>query len=56
MHYHAIQTANSKWSNLVQLTTIGDDVHDRLAPPYATILEEFVDVFHLLPSGLPPEQ
>ena len=30
---------------LLQLTMVGDDVEDTMAPSYATTLEEFVDVF-----------
>lgn len=40
-------------SFLVQLNAVGDDVEDTLTPPYATIQEEFADVFQPLPSGLP---
>ena len=30
---------------LIQFITIGDDKEDTMAPPYATVLEEFVGVF-----------
>jgi hypothetical protein len=38
-------------SFLVQLTAVGDDVEDTLATPYATVLEEYVDVFQPIPTG-----
>ena len=38
-----------------QLTMVGDEIEDIMAPPYGTMLEEFVDVFQPLPSGLPLE-
>ena len=30
---------------LVQLMVVGDDIEDRVAPSYAMVLEDFVDVF-----------
>jgi hypothetical protein len=53
---HAIQTINLEGSNLVhsQLTTFGDDIEHIMSPPYATTLEDFANVLHPLPSGLPP--
>ena len=50
-HCHAIQTVNSEG----QLTMVGDEIEDIMAPPYATMLKEFVDVFQPLPIGLPLE-
>ena len=43
-------------SFLVQLTAVGDDVEDTVAAPYATMLEEYADVFQPIPTGLPPER
>jgi hypothetical protein len=43
-------------SFLVQLTAVGDDVEDTVAAPYATVLEEYADVFQPIPTGLPPER
>ena len=34
---------------------VGDDVEDTMAPPYATMSKEFVDVPQPLPSELPPK-
>ena len=34
---------------------VGDEIEDIMAPPYATMLKEFVDVFQPLPIGLPIE-
>ena len=57
---HKLTSMQIKWSIqkrttsfLVQLNAVGDDVEDTLTPPYATIQEEFADVFQPLPSGLP---
>lgn len=35
------------------MTTVGDDVEDTIAPPYATMLTEYVDVFQPFLSALP---
>ena len=43
-------------SFLVQLTAVGDDVEDTVTTPYATVLEEYADVFQPIPIGLPPER
>ena len=43
-------------SFLVQLTAVGDDVEDTVAAPYATVLEEYADVFQPIPTRLPPER
>ena len=47
----AMQFKRSIWkgaiSFLVQLTVVGDDLEDRVAAPYATVLEEYADVFSL---------
>jgi hypothetical protein len=40
---------------LVQLIVVGDGVEDIVAPPYAMVLENFVDAFQPLPSRLPPK-
>ena len=40
-------------TTLVQLIEVGHDVEDTMAPPYAKLLKEIVDVFQTLPSGLP---
>ena len=41
---------------LVQLIVVGDDVKDIMTLPSSILLEEFVDVFEPLPSGLPPQR
>jgi hypothetical protein len=43
-------------SFLIQLTAVGNNVEDTVATPYATMLEEYVDVFQPIPTGLPPER
>ena len=40
----------------IQLTAVGDNVKNTMAPPYAIVLEGFADVFQPLPSGLPLER
>ena len=54
----AMQSKRSIWkgatSFIVNLTTFGDDIEHTLAPPYAIMFEDFVDVLHPLPSELPP--
>jgi hypothetical protein len=37
-------------SFLVQLNAVGDDVEDTVAAPYATVLEEYADVFQPIPT------
>ena len=41
---------------VVKLTAVGDDVEDTMATPYATVLEEYVDVFQPIPTWLPLER
>ena len=43
-------------SFLVQLTVVGDEVEDTLATPYATMVEEYVDVLQPILIGLSPER
>ena len=43
-------------SFLVQLIAVGDDVEDTVVAPYATVLEEYADVFQAIPTWLPPER
>jgi hypothetical protein len=56
----AMQFKRSIWMGatpfLVQLTAVGDDVVDIVAAPYATVLEEYADVFQPIPTWLLPER
>jgi hypothetical protein len=48
--------AKGATSFLVQLIAVGDDVEDTVAAPYATVLEEYADVFQPIPTRLPLER